>query len=185
MANLSTEPLTRTPDHLQLQPIATSRNQQENDISDSLITSRADPSDESQRLDPLRPNVREWTPFAARVTFVCPFIGWILCNIVTLVALWFLSQSRKGLLATNLQRKDVLFVWHFVPTAIATANTLAFSAIGSASLICQPYLHLLREHGASAKESLTLDYSGPLPSVAFMAIRRRHWAAFFSSTAML
>ena len=71
------------------------------------------------------------------------FIRWILCNIITLVVLWALSQSREGLLTINLQHKDVLFVWHFVPTAIATANNLGFSAIGSALLICQPYLNLL------------------------------------------
>ena len=113
------------------------------------------------------------------------FIRWILCNIITLVVLWALSQSREGLLTINLQHKDVLFVWHFVPTAIATANNLGFSAIGSALLICQPYLNLLWECGTSTKESLTLDYSELLPRVAFMAIRQRHWVAFFFSTSML
>ena len=143
-----------------------------------------DPSHKSQFPSHL-PNIHDWTPFPARVMFVHLFIGWILCNIITLVVLWALSQSREGLLTINLQHKDVHFVWHFVPTAIAMANNLGFSAIGSALLICQPYLNLLWERSASAKESLTLDYSGPLPSVAFMAICQCHWVAFFFSTSML
>ena len=187
MANLSTEPVVYAPDHLQRQPTVTSQNQLQNDILMSALPAPEEPEDPSHEPQfPSRPpNIHDWTPFPARVMFVRPFIGWILCNIITLVVLWALSQSREGLLAINLQHKDVLFVWHFVPTTIATANNLGFSAIGSASLICQPYLNLLRERGASAKESLTLDYSGPLPRVAFMAIRRRHWVAFFFSTSML
>jgi hypothetical protein len=175
--------MTSNSDHLQCQPVATSHNKVETDNS-ALPAPQTDPCGESGLPGHL-PDIHDWTPFPARIVFIRIFIAWILYNIVTLVALWILSQSRKGVIATNLQRKDVLFVWHFVPTAIATANALAFSAIGSASLICQPYLHLLREGGASARESLTLDYSGPLPTVAFRAMRRRHWVAFLSSTVIL
>ena len=172
MANLSTEPVIYAPDHLQHQPTITSQNQLQNDINMSALPAPEEPENPSHKpqFPSCLPNIHDWTPFPARVMFVCLFIRWILCNIITLVVLWALSQSREGLLAINLQHKDVLFVWHFVPTAIATANNLGFSAIESASLICQPYLNLLQERGASAKESLTLDYSGLLPRVAFMAI---------------
>jgi hypothetical protein len=61
-----------------------------------------------------------------------------------------------------------------------------FRAVGAASLRCQPYLHLLRQGGATAQDSLTLDYNGPSFVVAFKAIRRRprHWVAFMFALVM-
>ena len=169
MANLSTEPVIYALDHLQCQPTVTSQNQLQNDINMSALPAPEEPEDpfHKPQFPSHLPNIHDWTPFPARVMFVCLFIRWILCNIITLVVLWALSQSREGL-AINLQHKDVLFVWHFVPTAIAMANNLGFSAIGSASLICQPYLNQLQERGTSAKESLTLDYSEPLPRMTLL-----------------
>ena len=171
---------TSASDQLELHPIG-------HTVSDAPSVSprpQADRGEQSSLLDQ-PPHIRCWTPFPARSLVVRLFIGWVLCAIAVLVALWVLSHSRNGLFATNLQQTDVLVLWHFIPTTIATTTALAFSAIGGASLICQPYMHLLQAGGASAEESLTLDCSGPLPVVATKAIRQRHWVIVCFSAAML
>jgi hypothetical protein len=173
-----------TSDQLELHPIPALSGHTVSDAPSASPGPQANRSEESPLLDQ-PPHIHCWTPFLARNLVVRLFIGWILCAITVLVVLWVLSRSRNGLFATNLQRTDVLVLWHFVPTAIATITALAFGAIGQASLICQPYMHLLRAEGASAKESLTLDCSGPLLVVATKAIRKRHWVIVCFSGAML
>jgi hypothetical protein len=130
-------------------------------------------------------NAGLWTPFPAKMLVVCPLILVNLCFIAALVVLWYLSQSRHGLFATNLQKREVLALWHLSPTVIATMDSLIFGAVGAALLRCQPYLHLLRQGGATAQDSLTLDYNGPSFVVAFKIICRRHWVAFMFSLVML
>jgi hypothetical protein len=172
---------TSTSDQLKLHPIPALLGHTVSNASPGL---QADRSKESSPLGQ-PPHIHCWTPFLARNLVVHLFIGCILCAIAVLVTLWVLSCSRNGLFTTNLQWTDVLVLWHFVPTAIATTTALAFGAVGQASLIWQPYMHLLQAEGASAEESLTLDCSGPLPVVVTKAIRKCHWVIVCFSAATL
>ena len=78
MANLSTEPVIDAPDDLQHQPTVASQNQLQNDINMSTLTAPEEPENlsyKSQFLGHLQPNIHDWTPFPARVMFVCLFMG--------------------------------------------------------------------------------------------------------------
>ena len=183
MSNVSTQP--------EYQPIAHGEHDSsdlDSETDNAQAPLPAVPGDQSapdSLLQSKSTHPRHWTPFPAKILVVHPFILWNLCVICVLGVLGYLSQSRHGLFATNLQKTEVLVFWHFLPTAIATMNSLIFSAIGAASLRCQPYLHLLRESGAKAKDSLTLDYNGLSLVVPFKALRRGHWVAFMFSLVML
>jgi len=141
------------------------------------------PLSQGQEL-PRRLHTR-WTPFPVKNWVVRPFSILCVCMNAVLVVLLVLSRTRNGLFTINLQHTHVFPLWHFVSTTIANVTALAFSAIGMASLLCQPYIQLQREGGVNVGESLTLDFSRPLPVVAINTIRRRHWVPFFISFAML
>ena len=144
-------------------------------------TSRTSPHPDREAFSPSE----QYTPFPARKWVILLFVGWNGCLVVALVVLWVLSHLRNGLFAVNLQLTDALLPWHLVPTIIGNVNALGFSAIGTASLFCQPYILMQREGGVNGGELLSLDYSASLPLVAIRAIRKRHWISLFLSVAVL
>ena len=131
-----------------------------------------------------RPHSHPWTPIPIRNYVLRPFIAVCICLSAVLVILLALSHARNGLLAIDLQKTHIVSLWHFVPTTIASIIGHVFVAIGTASLLCQPYLRLQREEGASAKESLVADHSQLFPVLA-VAFRRRDWIVLIVGLSML
>ncbi|KAM0223192.1 hypothetical protein ACHAQD_003384 [Fusarium lateritium] len=78
------------------------------------------------------------------------------------------------------------FSYLYVPTIIAVLYSMVWTWIDLDVKRMQPWFELSKPNGATAEDSLFLDYQYDfVASVPIKAAKRKHWPAFFGGTAMI
>lgn len=78
------------------------------------------------------------------------------------------------------------FLYLYLPTIIALLYSIFWSWIDLQIKRLEPYFQLSKPGGASGKDSLLLQYPFDfIPFVPITAIKNRHWAVFWASTAIV
>ncbi|KAF5027283.1 hypothetical protein F66182_626 [Fusarium sp. NRRL 66182] len=78
------------------------------------------------------------------------------------------------------------FSYLYVPTIIAVLYSMIWSWIDLDVKRMQPWFELSKRNGATAEDSLFLDYQFEFVAlVPFKAAKRKHWPVFFGGTAMV
>jgi len=130
-----------------------------------------------------------WKPWTIRSPILVTFVA---TSLVITGLLEFLAQksaTEGGLFLSNSPddiSSFVMFVILTVPTTIAVLYSLAFTWIDLDVRRMQPWIELSRPGGATAENSIFLDYPFEfLANVPFKSWRRGHWPVFFAGTVMV
>ncbi|KAK7911333.1 hypothetical protein PG985_013814 [Apiospora marii] len=136
---------------------------------------------------PLRNGWKPWT--LKGPALLCLFITTLLlaAAIETLVQK---SQRQGGGLALSESPDNlpsvVNLAYLYLPTIIAVVYSLAWSWVASDTKRLQPWWEMSKPGGASAKDSLLLDYPSTFFAwVPFRAASKRHWPVFLSGLIVL
>ena len=148
---------------------------------------------ESQRATLQSSTVQhDWVPWFLRDAWV---VAWIVIAFVLMIAfivVSFVHQAvRIGFLpllsapTTSLSFSPANFLYSFLPSLIGMILFLAWQSIDMYFRALQPFATLTKVHGATAEESILLDYTASLPiQVTIRAIIARHykvaWISFIS-----
>ncbi|OCK82132.1 hypothetical protein K432DRAFT_473357 [Lepidopterella palustris CBS 459.81] len=132
---------------------------------------------------------QSWKP----VTLKAPFLISILLTSLSLIAVvqfLIISSGRNGgiLFATNINALPInrSFAYLYLPTVIAVIYSFLWSWIDLDAKRLEPFFQLSQNGGASAKDSLLLQYQfDTIALVPLKAIRRRHWPVFSASAVMV
>lgn len=130
-----------------------------------------------------------WTPMSLRPIFLLTMLLVTLGLAVLLQVLLLHSQSNKGLYfvssISDLSRLRS-FSYLYLPTTIAVTYSLMWNWIELDTKRTEPFRQLSRPGGATAKDSVLLQYPFDfVATVAINALRRRHWPVFVASTTLL
>ncbi|KAI9809530.1 MAG: hypothetical protein M1826_003822 [Phylliscum demangeonii] len=136
--------------------------------------------------DPEKPN---WKPYCMRWPYLTSVI---LLSVVMAGAQEYLyqvgvrRQARGDGLLKFVWAQDVptgeFFCWKYLPTMVAVTYGIAWQVVDFDVKRLEPYYQLSRPEGATAAESLNLDYvTCWVGLVPFMAARHRQWAVLCSS----
>jgi hypothetical protein len=149
-----------------------------------LSTTPGEQGDFSIRMDIRSPGVRlRYLPWYLRDTSV---IAWIVIACVLLIAFLVVSfvnsAVRFGFLPQVFARTDMggfsasNFLYSFIPALIGQFLLLAILSLDYSLRLLQPYVSLSSTGGATAEQSLLVDYVCRLPfSVTLSAIENKHF----------
>lgn len=147
-------------------------------------TAPGEHGDFSIRMDIRSPGVRlRYLPWYLKDTSV---IAWIVIGFVLLVAFLVVSfvnsAVRFGFLPQVFARTDAggfsasNFLYSFIPALIGQFLFLALLSLDYSIRVLQPYMSLSAKGGATAEQSLLIDYACRLPlSVTLSAIENKHF----------
>ncbi|SCV34078.1 uncharacterized protein FFFS_04190 [Fusarium fujikuroi] len=116
----------------------------------------------------------------------------IALTILLAIAVETITQrsAAQGGLALSVSLEDMpnyaRFSYLYAPTVVAVLYSMIWSWIDLDVKRMQPWLELSKPNGATAEDSLFLDYQYDfVGSVPIKAAKRKHWPAFFGGTAMI
>ncbi|KAH7405775.1 hypothetical protein DE146DRAFT_690589 [Phaeosphaeria sp. MPI-PUGE-AT-0046c] len=147
-------------------------------------TTTGEQGDFSIRMDIRSPDVRlKYLPWYLRDTSV---IAWIVIATVLLVAFLVVSfvnsAVRLGFLPQVFARTNAggfsasNFLYSFIPALIGQFLFLSLLSLDYSLRVLQPYMSLSSKGGATAEQSLLVDYASRLPmSVTLSAIENKHF----------
>lgn len=156
---------------------------EDNKIREKADRTSAQGTDFSIRMDIRSPGVRlRYLPWYLRDTSV---IAWIVIAIVLLIAFFVVSfvhsAVRLGFLPRVFARANKGgfsasdFLYSFIPALLGNFLFLALLSLDYSMRTLQPYMALASKGGATAEQSLLVDYACRLPiSVTLSAIENRH-----------
>jgi hypothetical protein len=148
-------------------------------------TNNGEHGDFSIRMDIRSPAVRlRYLPWYLKDTSV---IAWIVIASILLIAFFVVSfvnsAVRFGFLPQVLARTNAAgfsasnFLYSFIPALIGQFLFLALLSLDYSIRVLQPYISLSSKGGATAEQSLLLDYACRLPlSVTLSAIENKHFS---------
>ncbi|KAI0144789.1 hypothetical protein BJ166DRAFT_629399 [Pestalotiopsis sp. NC0098] len=130
-----------------------------------------------------------WKPWAIRSPVIIFFIIASISLVVVIEVLVQKSQA-SGALAPSRSVDEISnsaqLASLYLPTAISVLYGFLFSCIDLDVKRMQPWVELSKSGGASAENSLLLDYDFDfLPFVPVRAARRRHWSVFYAGLMMM
>lgn len=152
-------------------------------IREKAERTSAQGNDFSIRMDIRSPDVRlRYLPWYLKDTSV---IAWIVVACILLIAFFVVSfvnsAVRLGFLPQVFARTNdggfsaSNFLYSFVPALIGNFLYLALLSLDYSMRMLQPYISLASKGGATAEQSLLVDYTCRLPfSVTISAIENRH-----------
>ncbi|KAL5608997.1 hypothetical protein FOVSG1_003678 [Fusarium oxysporum f. sp. vasinfectum] len=130
-----------------------------------------------------------WKPLSLSTPMLLAMIA---LTILLAVAVETLAQrsAAQGGLALSPSLDDMpgyaKFSYLYVPTIIAVLYSMLWSWIDLDVKRMQPWLELSKREGATAENSLFLDYQYEFVAlVPFKSAKRKHWPVFFGGTAMV
>ncbi|KAM0561792.1 hypothetical protein ACHAPJ_002963 [Fusarium lateritium] len=130
-----------------------------------------------------------WKPLSLSTPIL---LAVILLTILLAVAIETIAQrsAAQGGLALSPTLDDMpgyaKFSYLYVPTIIAVLYSMIWSWIDLDVKRMQPWFELSKHDGATAENSLFLDYQYEFVAlVPFKAAKRKHWPVFFGGTAMV
>ncbi|RKL04184.1 hypothetical protein BFJ68_g11167 [Fusarium oxysporum] len=130
-----------------------------------------------------------WKPLSLSTPMLLAMIA---LTILLAVAVETLAQrsAAQGGLALSPSLDDMpgyaKFGYLYVPTIIAVLYSMLWSWIDLDVKRMQPWFELSKREGATAENSLFLDYQYEFVAlVPFKAAKRKHWPVFFGGTAMV
>jgi hypothetical protein len=142
---------------------------------------------------PEDPNPPNWRPFSMHWAYVGTLVLLALALAAAQETACQISIQRKrdnhGLLEfTEPQEVSVLdyFTWKYMPTIVLLAYGILWMIVDFEVKRLEPFYQLSRKRGATARDSLNLDYITFLTYfVPFKALRSKQYAVVLSSTATL
>ncbi|KAJ4255512.1 hypothetical protein NW762_009507 [Fusarium torreyae] len=130
-----------------------------------------------------------WKPLSLSTPIL---LAVIVLTILLAVAIETIAQrsATQGGLALSPTLDDMpsyaKFSYLYVPTIIAVLYSMIWSWIDLDVKRMQPWFELSKPDGATAEDSLFLDYQYEFVAlVPFKAAKRKHWPVFFGGTAMV
>lgn len=144
---------------------------------------------EKEFLDERSYRGKTWKPYSIRPIFLALFICF--CLTLTVVVELLLKKSRRngGLFFRDLDREtlpikaDILF--NYLPTTISVVFGLFWASADHNFKRLEPFFQLSKPEGATAEQSLLLDYSYSFQLfVPYKSFKKRHWAVCCSSLVM-
>ncbi|KAF2743243.1 hypothetical protein M011DRAFT_461863 [Sporormia fimetaria CBS 119925] len=134
---------------------------------------------------------RSWRPnaYKSRVLFTAALLCWGL--IAAVHTLLIRSQRDGGIITIPRDEESptslaTTFLYLYLPTIIAITLSIFWSWIDLQIKRVEPYYQLSKPGGAPGKDSLLLEYPFDfIPFVPFSAMKDRHWAVFWASTAIV
>ncbi|KAL2059944.1 hypothetical protein VTL71DRAFT_10099, partial [Oculimacula yallundae] len=133
-----------------------------------------------------------WMPATLRVPILGSFVLVSLAIIIILEVLSNISSrpSNGGGLAFAPSTDDiptgVTFGYLYLPTILAVSYSLLWSWVDLDTKRLEPWFQMSKPAGATADDSLLLQYPFDfLPFIPITAFRRRHWAVFLAGTTMI
>ncbi|KAH7246197.1 hypothetical protein BKA59DRAFT_528039 [Fusarium tricinctum] len=134
------------------------------------------------------PRRKGWKPLSLSTPIL---LAVVVLTILLAVAVETIAQrsASQGGLALSPTLDDMpeyaKFGYLYVPTIIAVLYSMIWSWIDLDVKRMQPWFELSRPDGATAENSLFLDYQYDFVAlVPFKAAKRKHWPVFFGGTAM-
>ncbi|KAI1840277.1 hypothetical protein JX266_013530 [Neoarthrinium moseri] len=125
-----------------------------------------------------------WKPWTMRAPVLLAFIA---ASLVMAVVIEVLAQKsqRDGALARSPSIDDIPYLPKlaslYLPTVLAVLYGTFFAIIDHDIQRLQPWLELSKAEGATAEDSLLLDYHSVLaPMVPIKAVRQRHWLVLYT-----
>ncbi|KAI1849540.1 hypothetical protein JX265_013605 [Neoarthrinium moseri] len=130
-----------------------------------------------------------WKPWTMRAPVLLAFIA---ASLVMAVVIEVLAQKsqRDGALARSPSIDDIPYLPKlaslYLPTVLAVLYGTFFAIIDHDIQRLQPWLELSKAEGATAEDSLLLDYHSVLaPMVPIKAVRQRHWLVLYTGAIMI
>ncbi|OBT67469.1 hypothetical protein VE03_03067 [Pseudogymnoascus sp. 23342-1-I1] len=135
-----------------------------------------------------------WKPTTLRFPVLGSIFAVTVLMIIALETLAYLStgknNSNGGGLAFAATVDDISTIatvsYLYLPTVIAVFYSIMWSWVDLDSKRLEPWFQLSRPGGATAEDSILLQYPFDfMPFVPIRAARRRHWAVFITGSAMM
>ncbi|KAF2140309.1 uncharacterized protein K452DRAFT_299670 [Aplosporella prunicola CBS 121167] len=171
-------PVIRGPDPSRLQS-------RQNGIWDKLFKKNP----KHKKRGPISETSRTWSPVTLKAPLLCSVIIISGGLIVVIQLLLSSSQKNDGIIFSrdiNGLPLSKSFSYLYLPTIIAVLYSFLWSWIDLDAKRLEPYYQLSQECGASAEDSILLEYPYDFAGfVPIKAIKRRHWPVFTASVAML
>ncbi|KAF5660459.1 hypothetical protein FHETE_9001 [Fusarium heterosporum] len=132
---------------------------------------------------------RGWKPTSLSTPILLAVIALTLLLAIAVETIAQRSASQGGLALSptlNDMPEYAKFSYLYVPTIIAVLYSMIWSWIDLDVKRMQPWFELSKRKGATAENSLFLDYQYEfVGSVPFKAAKQKHWPVFFGGTAMV
>ncbi|TAQ88659.1 hypothetical protein B7494_g3002 [Chlorociboria aeruginascens] len=137
---------------------------------------------------------KHWKPVTLQAPVLGGFIIFSLSIIIILEILSHIAFGNGGINGSGLAfGVDVNHLplsatigYLYLPTVLAVIYSILWAWVDLDTKRLEPWLQLSNEGGASAEDSLLLNYPFEfIPFIPVTAFRRKHWAVFFASTIML
>ncbi|KAI5461397.1 hypothetical protein BGZ63DRAFT_356587 [Mariannaea sp. PMI_226] len=130
-----------------------------------------------------------WKPLSLSVPVLVTLTAFTLLIAASIETIAQRSKAQGGLALSPSLDEMPRYAWLaylYVPNIVAVIYSTLWSWVDLDAKRMQPWFELSKPQGATAKDSIFLDY--PYDFVAFVpfrAARRKHWPVFFSGTAMV
>ncbi|TGZ81979.1 hypothetical protein EX30DRAFT_340391 [Ascodesmis nigricans] len=127
----------------------------------------------------------EWRPFTLKKRFLTALIIICLSLIIAVEVVVQISNRNDGLFFANDHGKFptyALFYFEYLPTIISILHSLIWLCVENDSRRVEPFYQMSKPGGATAKDSLLLDYRYQfILEVPYTSFRNRHWVVLCGS----